>query len=377
MKAILQISTGRFGQCTERSVSEVRSRLEQMLKWLPVTAVIFGWARKDGLFEAIADTAHANGADVYLWLPVYADVRDPAHADPMVFWDADHAGDRNVPVMDGEGFHFICPASGKNLDSAFRTWADLAEGISVEGVFLDRIRYPSAVFSKVHFFGCRCPNCLRRLDGQIRDREKLRRLIRDADQGMRMPLPVSVENGCCRYADADLNRLMADRRGQITHAVECIVRSFHEKGLRVGLDTFAPALADLVGQDLPRLMELSDFIKPMMYYKTDAPAGIPCELKAFGAEFTEQLSRLWDADLMSVSSMEKQLRSLKNTGKVCPGIEIHRIPGICEADEESIRDGIRAARAYGCASVVLSWNDLLASDTELEWAGKYLTEDGT
>ena len=233
MKAILQVSTGRFGQCTERSVSEVRSRLEQMLKWLPVTAVIFGWARKDGLFEAIADTAHANGADVYLWLPVYADVRDPAQADPMVFRDADHAGDRNVPVMDGEGFHFICPASGKNLDSAFRTWADLAEGISVEGVFLDRIRYPSAVFSKVHFFGCRCPNCLRRLDGQIRDREKLRRLIRDADQSTQMPLPVSVENGCCRYADEDLNRLMADRRGQITQAVERIVRSFHEKGLRV------------------------------------------------------------------------------------------------------------------------------------------------
>ncbi len=43
-----------------------------------------------------------------------------------------------------------------------------------------------------------------------------------------------------------------------------------------------------MGQDIRRLLELADFVKPMFYAVTDAPAGLPFEIgeyaRAFGSD---------------------------------------------------------------------------------------------
>ena len=43
------------------------------------------------------------------------------------------------------------------------------------------------------------------------------------------------------------------------------------------MDTFAPYLAYFAGQDMKLLASMADFIKPMMYRITNAPAGMPFE----------------------------------------------------------------------------------------------------
>jgi hypothetical protein len=53
----------------------------------------------------------------------------------------------------------------------------------------------------------------------------------------------------------------------------------HAEGLSIGLDLFAPSLAALVGQDYRSLSLSADFIKPMLYCKAFAPAGMPLEFQ--------------------------------------------------------------------------------------------------
>ncbi len=51
--------------------------------------------------------------------------------------------------------------------------------------------------------------------------------------------------------------------------------------MKIGIDTFSPFISYFTGQDLEKLQEVADFIKPMMYRTTKAPAGLPFEFERF------------------------------------------------------------------------------------------------
>ena len=116
MKVILQVSTGLFGRCTAADTEDTGRRLENLFRRLPVRGVIYGWGKTDGLFERILEVTRRHGAEAWLWLPVFADIRDPAHADPLVLCGAENAG--NVRTCPGEEFHFVCPGSEKNRNTS-------------------------------------------------------------------------------------------------------------------------------------------------------------------------------------------------------------------------------------------------------------------
>ena len=279
MKVILQVSTGLFGRCTAADTEDTGRRLEKLFRRLPVRGVIYGWGKTDGLFERILEVTRRHGAEAWLWLPVFADIRDPAHADPMALFGTENAG--NVRTSPGEEFHFVCPASEKNRNQVMEAYEALTAGCGPDGVFLDRIRYPSAVRGAVYFYGCRCGICRERLNAAGMDPEAFRRRIGPAES-LDGILPERLENGRYHYRDPDPERLSAVKRSTITEAVARYSEAFHRRGIRIGVDTFAPALADLVGQDLHALMPMVDMMKPMMYFRTLAPAGIPCETQAYG-----------------------------------------------------------------------------------------------
>ena len=48
------------------------------------------------------------------------------------------------------------------------------------------------------------------------------------------------------------------KRAVITQTVAYLPKAFYKQGLQVGLDAFAPVLADIVGQDLSALGSIVD-----------------------------------------------------------------------------------------------------------------------
>ena len=206
MNVILQVSTGLFDRCTAESVPAVRQRLEDLFRRLPVRGVIYGWGRKEGLFENILDVTCRHGAEAWLWIPVFADIRNPEDADPMVFWGTE--GEKAIRACAGEEFHFVCPLSERNRNSVFSAWEELSEGCVPDGVFLDRIRYPSAVYAPAHFFGCRCAVCQEKLKAAGMDPQRFARRAGPA-RSLDEYLPDAMENGRYHYGDRDPECLTA------------------------------------------------------------------------------------------------------------------------------------------------------------------------
>ncbi len=144
------------------------------------------------------------------------------------------------------------------------------------------------------------------------------------------------------------------RAENITRAASELTEYFHSKKLKVGLDLFAPHLAPFMGQDSQMLGRIADFIKPMMYWSTTAPAGIPYEEKVFN----EKLHR-------KIEYNENMLKELSSYCNVYPGIEVNNIKGICSTTPDYVYEKIEYFKRSNCKGAVLSWNSPDASDEML------------
>lgn len=144
------------------------------------------------------------------------------------------------------------------------------------------------------------------------------------------------------------------RCSEITEASKTLVNYFHSHNLKVGLDLFAPHLAPYMGQDSPSLGKDADFIKPMMYYRTNAPAGIFFEEK-----------RIQNILGHSVSSKNDGLENLCKNCNVYPGIEVNNIQNIANPTPDYVMEKLNYFRSVKCKGAVLSWNSPDASDEML------------
>jgi hypothetical protein len=192
-----------------------------------------------------------------------------------------------LPVFAAEDFSFTDPEDPKILQTVLDTYDARFGGLGFGGVFLDRIRYPA--------------------DGR--------------DHGA----------NC----------------GAVTGAVAALSAEFRKRGLKIGLDVFAPFLSRRVGQDIPALSNYADFVKPMMYLRTDAPAGIPYETRTM-------------PDKPDLAHCRRDIAGLAEAS-ACPvyaGVEWNVVPGIADPDPPYLRDSLSAYAEAGARGFVLSWNAL-------------------
>lgn len=355
MQYILQVNTGSF----QRSVftpEQVIARVSQCLERLEVSGVIFGWAADRDVNSALCDLLQWRGIEAYLWLPIFSEIYDTTIIAP--FLRADGLENSAIDLCAGENFQFVCPSSPENLTAAFATYAALTKGLPMDGVFLDRIRYPSAANFHQALLGCQCDRCRESYAAAGVDMAHIR--WREMKP---LLLPESLEAGRYHFADPDVERLFAAKRGIINESVRQLCARFRATGLKVGLDAFAPVVSDFVGQDVEVLGQLVDFIKPMMYRRTYAPAGIPFEAAslaaAVGPAIAERMTALWgDAPLSDETNLRQMTWMQKACGNVWPGIEANRMEGICDATPDYLLRSIAQAAEAGCPGIVLSWDAL-------------------
>ena len=356
MRYILQVNTGSFQRCAA-TPEHVVAHVERCLDRLDVSDVIFGWTNRREVHDALSDLLLRRNIRQHLWLPIFAEIDHAKSAAPFMM--AEGHGSGALHLCEGEHFEFVCPSAPENLSGAFAAFESLAIGLPLDGVFVDRIRYPSTANDPAALWGCGCAHCRAIY-------EEAGALLSAGDL-----LPVALEH--CRYhfANPRAEALFAAKRTTINRAVAGICDHFHQKGLAVGLDSFAPSVSDFVGQDVVALAGMVDFIKPMMYRRTTAPAGIPFEMDALatalGARFDETLAQLWGGDVLSDEINQRQMAALQSVGgNTYPGIETNRIDGICTSTPDYVRESIAQADAAGCQRVVLSWDALHMPDDILD-----------
>lgn len=376
LDVIFQIFTGGWKNRLY-SAGEICRKLDKIFPEIFPKAVIMGWNLESNLYTEVIDFLHRNGVRAYLWLPVFSETGELAEADPAFTLTGHRMG--GVKLQEGESFEFYCPSSSKNFVILQEIYNRFFAESGFDGAFLDKIRSASMIGGAGEIFGCCCPECVTFLKQKGVDLEKLKAYLEKGQLAELMePMSFSPTSGFTfrtkvmedfLYAKC---QLYASRTGQV-------ISWFKKRGLKTGLDIFAPALCRLVGQSLESLVDQVDFIKPMMYRRTKAPAGMEYEYQAVktklndGEMFDEAIRRAgfqngMDSDELMGAQLEGYPEEIRR--KLFPGLEVNNKKGIVEVEEDYIENSLRIIRKSGCGGAVLSWDIMQSSLLYMKAAGR-------
>ncbi len=228
------------------------------------------------LARRIVGQCRRRHVSVSLWTMVCADRPSVLPPLPLVKDSRGREGYGSIAVWEGMGkgdekFLFSCPSAMLDDEEGIARAVASARDIGAQGLFLDRIRYPSPANGLEYFGTCSCPACtaaFHRATG-LEWPDLAAEAVNHASRG---------REGARNFRDAFAPALKF-RADMVAAVVARYSRAAHAAGLRTGLDLLAPALSVLVGQDYALLSHNADFMKPMLYCKAFAPAGLPLEFR--------------------------------------------------------------------------------------------------
>ncbi len=363
MRYILQIFNGAW-HTANVSPEDVIRKIREVSSMIAVEKVIIGYHIDPPAYRKIGAELHKSGIQMLLWLPVFSAVSEITEPEAAL----DIFGKPVVtPDQQAEdGFVFVCPSSGRNIQNVKDIYHQYFSDCGFDGVFLDRIRTQSFVSGVSGVLSCGCSRCreaflLRGVDiGQTAKRYEL---LKDSFFDM-ASWPM---NGEFEAVDPAAQRFFEAKEEIISDAVTDLCRYFKDLGLVVGLDLFAPFVSRFVGQNYTLITKYADFIKPMLYRRTNAPAGPGYEFALFkkhapGSHSPAKLP-------MDITFLNTQLAAIQDLpcGKY-PGIEINYYENIADTDAAYIEESLRAVRDHGLDGAVLCWNIMEAPEAHIKAA---------
>ena len=363
MKYILQIFAGTWHAAHDKPEEMIR-KIEDVSSRIPVEKVIIGWNTDPDAYRKLGTSLHEKGIQMVLWLPVFTEIGDVAETDPAV----DLFGKPIVTPAEQEGraFVFSCPSSPRNIQAVKDVYERYFAECGFDGVFLDRVRSQSFVTGVSGVLSCGCGKCRQvfRQKGvdidAVREQYELKKdsFFDMADYPM---------NGQFILKNPLARRFFEAKEEIIAEAVWDLCRFFRDKGMITGLDLFAPVVSRFVGQNYEMITRYADFIKPMLYRRTDAPAGIGYEYALFEQHAPAARGRACLPD--DITLLETQLDAV---GKVScgkyPGIEICYDKDLVKTDPDYITESLTAVRRHGFEGAALCWNIMEAPEAHIEAA---------
>ena len=361
----IQISTG-FADGPDIDLPSIRRKLEAIYAKAPITYALIGW-EPSRWPTSLAEWLQSQGTEVYLWLPVFSGWNG---LEPLI-GPSGHSVDQSYRSALGERFDFGCPAHPANVAHILELFLREHASHSYDGVFLDKVRFPSFIDGMASVMTCFCPDCVSRFGTsrafQIED------VTDDPDEN---PLGLtSYRDLCYGFEDDRVAALFAYKAQAVTQSMTTIVQWFRDHGLKVGFDLFAPFLSYFVGQDYATLLPLADFIKPMFYRMTNAPAGIPFEIDRYVAAFPgnaedltrrrQRLMRVLRTDRIDLDFINREIdgiRRLSGDTKVLAGFEINR-NDVAPVAPSYVAENVSCLDADGIA---LSWDLRSTPDDNLQ-----------
>lgn len=360
MKYILQVFSGSW-KTTNYRPEEIIQAIGRIASRIPVEKVIIGWSTDPSVYRETGRFLHESGIQMLLWLPVFAENGEISRQDEAL----DLFGN-NIPLPagnEGAGFRFGCFSSRNNIQTVKDNFEQYFSGCGFDGVFLDRIRSQSFASGVSGVLSCGCERCRKTFGNRGVDTGAVRELYERTGDSF-FDVSSFPMNGAFRLKEPLAQRFFEAKGEIIAEAVHEITRFFQDRGMAVGLDLFAPAVSRFAGQNYSLIAKSTDFIKPMLYRRTDAPAGI-------GYEYSMLLRHLPGAEGWNPLPEDKALleTQLEAAGEVpCavyPGIEINYDEQVVRTDAEYITESLAAIRDRGYEGAVLCWDVMRAPEEHI------------
>ena len=358
MDVNVQLFTGSCTIPAEINLRSVIDKLKKILKKTHISNAIIGW-HKDADISEIVLFLKSNGAEVYLWLPVFSDLEALADFLPIIGHDGKPLKIK-YDMGTGENFAFCCPANIENTDAFIEVYENHYRLDFYDGVFLDKIRFPSFIGGVESVLGCYCDYCRSNYDPSEESQ------LQTADSIN--PLGIISYKDLCYDMDSAFKKLFEYKCSAVFNSLEHLCSYFRGKGLKIGLDLFAPFLAYFVGQDYHRLVPLADFIKPMFYAMTNAPAGLPFEIDMYASAFDDNIENAqkrkssflncidYGNDFINreIAGIRKIINDNGLETRLYAGIEVNYNERFAPVTEEYIRESL--SKTKEADGVVMSWD---------------------
>lgn len=358
---IVQVSLGGW-QKPDYSAEQVIGRIDTVNQLIPVRKVIIGWSQDKDIYRQVGAYLHEKGIQMLLWLPVFAETEEVCENSPAVdLWGQIPA---NYDLAAGEGFRFNCPSDPQNAANVVALYDSLFSDCGFDGVFLDRIRTQSFVSGVSGVLNCGCALCVERFAAEGVDILAVKNEIESQGDDF-----FSVERYMPVNGFVFKNPIAADffkAKGHVVStSVAAIADSLRSRGLEVGMDLYAPFMAPFVGQDYDILARHADFIKPMLYRQTFAPAGMGFEYDLLRKAVPN--AKGYPDFKMDTHFLHTQLEAMDPYPcDKYPGIEINYREGVVPTSPEYVSESLKAILSHHFNGAVLSWNIMEAPLSHLE-----------
>ncbi len=335
---------------TEITPRMAGDKLRAALDILPIDILLLGWNLPGPLVEVCREETARRGVKLYRWQPL---LTGDGVFRPWGEWQT-----RNLdghPLMGPEAreeFTFVCP----NHPEARAAALDHLEAVSgpeiYDGIFFDRMRFPSPAANPVEALGCFCPHCERTAADSGLDLDKVRTYLRTA------PAPTLFHDVLEPGSITPFTRFLDFRQKVITRFVSEAAKRVRALGLEIGLDLFTTSLMRLVGQDLDSLPLLADWSKLMIYTHAFGPAALPYELAQLTDWLSAEIPFSSDGpDGEPVCREYGRARQLAPSGTtLLAGIEMVEIPGVCQLTPDEIVHDLNVLNGLNADGLAISWD---------------------
>jgi len=362
---IVQVSLGGW-HSPDYTAEQIVARIDSVAKMIPVRKVIIGWSIEPNLYREVGSYLHAKGIDMLLWLPVFAETEEVCDNVPAVdLWGQIPA---NYDLAAGEGFRFNCPSSPENAANVVAVYDKYFAECGFDGVFLDRIRTQSFVSGVGGVLNCGCPLCRERFAAEGVDLEAIKAEFEACGDAFFSVSGYTPADGF-RFVNPLAEAYFRAKGHIVSSGVAAVADSLRARGLQIGMDLYAPFMAPFVGQDYSILAGHTDFIKPMLYRQTFAPAGMGFEYDLLKAAVPSATG--YPAFEMDAAFLDSQLDAM--APYPCakyPGIEINYREGVVPTSPEYVTESLAHVMAHHFDGAVLSWNIMEAPDAHIAVLGK-------
>lgn len=357
---IVQVSLGGWN-APEYTARQITARLDTVCSLIPVKSVIIGWSKDRDIYKEVGEFLHGKGIEMFFWLPVFAETEEVCDNTPSV--DIWGGGPASFDLTAGEGFRFNCPSDPENASRILAVYDTYFADCGFDGVFMDRIRTQSFVGGAGGVLSCGCPLCTERFLGEGIDLENVRSAWESQGDAF-LSVTGYTPKGGFSFQDPLADAFFKAKGRIVSGSVAAIADSLRSRGLSIGMDLYAPFMAPFVGQDYSILSAHADFIKPMLYRKTNAPAGMGFEYELLCKSVPG--AQGYPGFEMSVAFLHSQLEAMQPYScDKFPGIEINYREGIAPTTAEYVRESLDAVMSHHFQGAVLSWNIMEAPEAHI------------
>ena len=365
--------------------------VERARSIIDLDILIVGAREDPEIFRAMSNPGRRPAREIFLWYNVLSDIEGMQDSDLVVNFRGESSrgwggwAEKEAEVH--ETFRFACPNNPACKEKTLRRLWELLNGYPFDGVFLDKIRFPSPANGLDEVLSCFCEHCRRAAAAAGLD---LVSVARSLDGRFAPPeaVPANREGANVRSwlaalvaAEPLLSQFLRFRNNSVTRLIAEVYGEVSRLGRKVALDLFSPGLAPLVGQDYRALSKFCTWAKPMTYRVAIGPAGLRLEIPALVEGFAKMFN-VSESDICDWASLHVpgfDLDTLRLTreaavplplmasemaeavGSMHPvpvyfGLELVSHPGVIEIAPALVNDMVRVGRAARAAGTIISWD---------------------